>query len=716
MRKFLIRLLLILIIASVIPSVASCDVIEELFGVDRHACVYSEDSVISPIGCTSDGIIIKQCICGRETTEITPAKGHSFGEWVTTEEADCTSSGRQERICPECMAVEYGDIPKESHDYEIVGEQVGETMYNRYTCLDCGESFSVASGITIPEEEDGSMLIPEVEVDFSFVIISAGDGEYIRNYLKIYELASYPQTEIEYTLTELGEGRWQVSSEAFLKGKSYIAERDGGIFFADYGNRSLIFTIIDEESLTVDLSDEIIYLADLEEKSPGYYPYNIEFSDGSGGFFLTLEKTDGLDIGDVICVGNARNEEEVIAGVYENTFGQIKSITSLSDGRNLIMLGTENLSQLFEKMEVYSDSLIAANPYHPNASFEAKILARLLGDRDFTKMIEAFYDSALEFLTLRGLDGEYKSASELTEAITVTSFRQSEIADGRLNAISKIEVNISMPATLGDLSVGEIIAKLSYTVEIIDGRVKLDLDSDNLALDTDGSLVGRIEFLADASGEYSAEHPLLMRDAEGVYHLPGCKEATDKDGATIPEYLADTKAKSCAECELSSFLASLYVIDGEEYHRLGCGKLIITDKTRFTESIPKDEVTPCPDCEEVAEGISAFRQTFEERLKASEEEDVTEAPKAQSMVVAVFTSDVSGIDSELFEIFMELDFPDIATTDFTAESESKFSFSYRVRDGKIHRFDSISSTSIEGAPGLGIDLSLSICGIEIKYI
>lgn len=716
MKKTL-RILLLFLIISTSIALSSCQIID-LFQGERHSCSYDSERVVIQHSCTTDGIVIRSCICGRESTTVIPASGHRFGDWQTVREADCTTNGKVERLCEVCQSVEGRETQKSSHRYVINGEQVGEVIFNRYTCLDCGESFSIDSGIAIPPEVDGEKIITDCKGDFSFVIISTADEEYIRDHLKIYEAQKYLSAEIEYKITDLGGGRHLITSDEYLPGKSYIAERDGGVFFADYGNTSLIYSISDEKKSQLTLSDKIIYVAALEEENPGYYPFSVEFSDGSGGFFLSLEKSDGLKNGDVICVGSAKNSDEVTLGSGDNLFGIISSITKLTDGRSLVMLAPVSTNELFKMLDIYSDTLSATSPLHPSISLEPKILAALLSDPDFKDLTEAFYLAAEKFLTARDLDMPYKTVDELISQIKLTTNRESNLNDGTsLYAISEIVVELSVPVSHRNEKLGDIFAKLSYTTRIDGTSFLLDLNASELSLDCDITLSSGVDFLSDADLTYGSKiHPLL-RDSQDTYHLHGCEEIVGRSTAqSVHALLSDKNATLCKSCYADLFVSNLYAIDGESYHRMGCKELIITDEVLFLEGDPSSkEFSPCPDCigDEAIESI--FKTTLCESIMNLPDRELAQSHSPVNMTVAVFVSSSSGVDRQLYEISMTLNFILHPEAEYSYSNESQMSYHYRVIDGKIMRYSSITANQGRYTPKVSLDLTLAICGFTVKY-
>ena len=89
--------------------------------ITKDAVILGEDNIvyegckhehvkenIVPATCTEDGSKTVVCEdCGETlSTEVIPAKGHSFGDWTVTKEAACFEDGEETRTCSVCQAVE----------------------------------------------------------------------------------------------------------------------------------------------------------------------------------------------------------------------------------------------------------------------------------------------------------------------------------------------------------------------------------------------------------------------------------------------------------------------------------------------------------------------------------------------------------------------------------------------------------------------------------
>ncbi len=83
----------------------------------EDALGHSYTTVTTPATCTADGSIVKTCsVCKEVVTEVIPAKGHNWSDWIVLTDPTCKADGEQVRMC-DCGELEYGAIPKLAHSY-----------------------------------------------------------------------------------------------------------------------------------------------------------------------------------------------------------------------------------------------------------------------------------------------------------------------------------------------------------------------------------------------------------------------------------------------------------------------------------------------------------------------------------------------------------------------------------------------------------------------
>ena len=79
--------------------------------------------------------------------------------------------------------------------------------------------------------------------------------------------------------------------------------------------------------------------------------------------------------------------------------------------------------------------------------------------------------------------------------------------------------------------------------------------------------------------------------------------------------------------------------------------------------------------------------------------------------MGVFGSSVSGIDRQLYELTMALDFILRPEAEYSQSNEGHLSYHYRIIDGKLQCF---TTTSVDFTD-VTLDLTLEICGLTVKY-
>lgn len=133
-----------------------CDAVQEgsEIMIEPLGHEYTE-AVVVPT-CSQEGCTLHVCgRCGDSYTDgETPAKGHSFGDWIVDTDSTCTSEGSQHRICAECGYTETKGIDKKEHsfsgEYTIDKEATCTTDGSKsYHCTSDGCSATTGS-VVIP--------------------------------------------------------------------------------------------------------------------------------------------------------------------------------------------------------------------------------------------------------------------------------------------------------------------------------------------------------------------------------------------------------------------------------------------------------------------------------------------------------------------------------------------------------------------------------------
>ena len=85
--------------------------------------------------CEKSGVKTYTCSCGDSYTEVIPATGHAYGEWITTKLATVSAAGEKQRTCKNCGKTETQSIAKLSSDALIIDKLSVTLNYNETTQL-----------------------------------------------------------------------------------------------------------------------------------------------------------------------------------------------------------------------------------------------------------------------------------------------------------------------------------------------------------------------------------------------------------------------------------------------------------------------------------------------------------------------------------------------------------------------------------------------------
>lgn len=83
----------------------------------------NEDTLAAPADCVNPAKYFYSCECGAHTNDTAlvfengDPNGHKFGEWKASKSADCTTGGKEKRICSVCKGEEERDTSPLGHDW-----------------------------------------------------------------------------------------------------------------------------------------------------------------------------------------------------------------------------------------------------------------------------------------------------------------------------------------------------------------------------------------------------------------------------------------------------------------------------------------------------------------------------------------------------------------------------------------------------------------------
>lgn len=698
-----LRLFSILILLLTACSLISCSIFDR-GDKDGHICSFDTVEVKSELSCTTDGITVRRCYCGRETTEVKPAYGHSFDDWKTISEASCDAPGLKENTCVKCGAKRSQVVERLSHNYTVTEETHDGVAYNRYTCNICNESFIIDAGLDLPQIGKTEYILG-CEKNFSFIVISTEDEEYIKNNLKIFDFYfsdSQSNNEfLDYNLTSLSNNRWLVEPKnSYEDGETYIAMRTEGVYFEKYGFCDLVFSVFGgEEVKNVSLNKDIIYIAALEKESPGYYPYSFQLSKESGGYFLSLEKADGLNAGDIICVGPASDFGEILSGSGNNTIGVIESITGLDDGRTLILLKELAYNRLFGELEIRTSTVSVLEELNLPLNIEDRIRTSLLNDKDFARLVSLFYEEGLVYLESIGLESKITDFEEFLSTVKIIKDDSNPTFVGTNGkSASHAEIGFSavikLPAAFDNNDVGELEAVTSINIKIRLEEIFLGLKPDeyeneterdiDISFDVKSTVDTLLLFNIYSAVEFTPDIEVLLFEKEtDLYHYNGC-EAIKKTGKNYvtPISIYEVNAlinsgEDCTECSecrpLYELEHNIHLIDTKNkvYHTAKCSTFseILKKDLIYTEKNPtvleREGYNGCPDCNNHSVYVGDFADMVVNRIKKGDkgiytdqimESAVNNDDLTNELVIAAFSTTLSGIDRQIIPVYISFDF------------------------------------------------------------
>lgn len=163
----------------------------------EHVHTYDTQFTIDmEAGCETVGSKSRHCTgCGAKTDiTVIPAKGHSYGEWMTIKAESCTEAGMKERGCTLCGVTETEQIPASGHDWDegVVTEEAKADSdgIRIYTCKNCHETKNEiipATGTGENPDKPKKPAVPaigtivnEAAAKASYKVTSAGTVEYQR--------------------------------------------------------------------------------------------------------------------------------------------------------------------------------------------------------------------------------------------------------------------------------------------------------------------------------------------------------------------------------------------------------------------------------------------------------------------------------------------------------------------------------------------------------
>ena len=595
------------------------------------------ETILQESECTKDGVAQYSCECGVQETRLIEATGHKYSETTVVKKPSCYSEGEDEKVCLTCGDEVKTVIQKTDHDYELIeATAVGLT----YRCALCYDEKETQTAQDLMEQTQESYLF-DVETDFSFTVKTSANEEYIRNNLKIlnvyFDGSEYETNEnvlVKYAVEHQGNGVWKISPiSAYENGYTYIAKTRNDVSFEEYGGNNLTFAIKNEETVVIEEKEGIIYLQNLENQDPGYYPYTLKSTENSDLIWLSLGKTTGLQIGDVICVGTATNMDEVFESPSGNHFGKIENIVTTNEGVALVSLSCPDTSELFDELNVYTQqdfNFEDENVTLPD-DFETQVVSALKQSDDFAEFLGASSMASTTYLSNRKLNASVASPTAFSDKVNF-DVEKPQIDGNKMTTSIKGEIKVPIKTEKGT-ELGKISVQFKASLET---GIKLDMGyyirtffwfpvgvdyfevratqtnvvefSFDIEIDIDYDLEEKEESSEGAQGKY------VLNTKTTTYHYASCKHVKSiKDKSKLKKITAENiisyqqtnSNHECGTCQpYQALITTSYVInlESEIFHVPTCFHLdqvthsnVLVSKTSW-QSLEKQGYETCGDC------------------------------------------------------------------------------------------------------------------------
>ena len=612
--------------------------------------------------CTTEGKTVHVCKeCGYTySSALVLSVGHKWGDWIATTEPSCSSGGIMERTCATCSSVESKKIEKYSHQYEFVMAEDTATDGSKavYRCELCNDTYELEEGESLPEETSESYVIPSCDKDFSFYIMSEGDSDYIYQNLSITDAYKSAQAEtaslmrgnivvdvgdVRFTVTPVQgvPNKWLVTVEdGYDEYSTYVVIPNGDITFADYNTESLVICVdgADRSDIQYNL-DNLLFLKVMEDASPGYYPYSVQYDENAEKYYVTVSKKGDFDqscIGKVLCVGELSSTDDfVVESVGELYFGKIASIWSDEQGLTVIELVQPELGDVYDCIRYCGSGDV--NFTIVEEQIADQLQEEFVQSDTFARFIGAANLAVTEYTRANGLDVHTMSDKSIWDNLKF----EKDIDETEQGFIAYITAKLPIDITNKGEKIGSVNVECTVTLSV-DFEVRHNIVTEKW----NGLIVGFSQFginivntntvAFDTSCkielEYQNETPdFCVHPKTGIIHSSDCRYIENSSIMTIYEkystqQLLDTynvdsvdklASKECAVCKpISGLVGGLFIVSSstKKVHCANCVHVAKIDKAEYWVILPfAGEYSYCADCKPE----KAQHKEFSECLKNS---------------------------------------------------------------------------------------------------
>ena len=345
--------------------------------------------------CSQRGWTANTCVkCGYTyLSDMVNALDHQWGEPVSIKALTCTTDGIQSSTCRRCGLTREDPVTHEGHDY-VLTTPISDEELNKevYTCTVCKERLVLEQDELLQPEPEPYIYIPDRPADFSFLVCSGEDEADLRNNLTL----TGENSQVDYKVTWETEGVYRISPvPAYEEYESYCVTLSGDVTFADYNTSVLKFSILGPERSEVDFNeDNLIFLKALDQSCQ----YQLDWDEAAQRYYMTLSNADIITqdmIGRILAVGDYASINEILTdGTGELRFCKLEQIFRDADGQPLLELSAPQLSEVYDKLDLYFTGVQTTFSQINEAVLEAQFTDAIVSSDGFSEYVTAVHLAA----------------------------------------------------------------------------------------------------------------------------------------------------------------------------------------------------------------------------------------------------------------------------------------------------------------------------------
>lgn len=600
----------------------------------------------------------------------------------------CTEKGLSEGShCAKCgeILVQQTEIGALVHQYQPINtEFVDDVEHIVYQCELCEDIIRKPkeAGISAAYEKDERVF--DCENNFYFDVIFEGDFDELKENLFIvddfFKGTEYEDNEkvyVDFKAENLGENVWRVTPvDNYRPYTTYFAELNETVSFKDYGGKTLTFEIGGEEKKIADFNDNILFLKKIEKEDGGYYPYMLAFNEDTRKYTLVLSKQGAFDqsfVGKILCVGDYENAEEIKEdNSKECVFGKIESIKKNIDGTLTLILVYPTLTELYDKLEIYSKEDLVFNENSLPETFEQDLKNAFLASDGFAEFLTASSMAAESYALEHRYSANTAKDSSFWDRLKLRVTYEFDDENTKLIATIKGEFSIDLEIETG-IKVGSFVVDFETGVTFdFDLYPHYEIKEDYIWGVIPAFELEYMNFKVQQTSDFDFHFGVkLQMDVEGknVYllnektkkiHISSCRMATNvKDKGDLSLYTEEELTSrlgenwqekistyECGVCKAVSRIQNTYYLlneDTKTVHIQNCTVAQNIKNRRYTWSIPTTGYSYCDNCKPDDKDAIDFEKRMLESMQSSDWAEELNTLKGY-LQKAGFKKDDSGID------------------------------------------------------------------------